>query len=200
VRERVVTDLSALPMHAMGSASPPWWGTLTFMLLEGTGFALALAIYLYLWSIAADWPLRAPLPDLGPGTWVTAILLASLVPNYLIAKWAAGEELRKVQFGIILMSVLGAIPLMVRIYEFSALNVAWDSNAYGSIVWLLLGLHTTHLITDLVDTFVLAAIMFTRHGPTCRRFGDVRDNALYWNFVVLTWLPIYGCIYWFPRL
>jgi cytochrome c oxidase subunit 3 len=96
--------------------------------------------------------------------------------------------------------VLGAIPLVVRIYEFSALNVAWDSNAYGSIVWLLLGLHTTHLITDLVDTFVLAAIMFTRHGPTCRRFGDVRDNALYWNFVVLTWLPIYGCIYWFPRL
>ena len=23
---------------------------------------------------------------------------------------------------------------------------------------------------------------------------------MYWNFVVLTWLPIYGCIYWIPRL
>jgi hypothetical protein len=33
-----------------------------------------------------------------------------------------------------------------------------------------------------------------------RRFGDVQDNALYWNFVVLTWLPIYGAIHWIPRL
>jgi len=28
----------------------------------------------------------------------------------------------------------------------------------------------------------------------------VEDNALYWNFVVATWLPLYGCIYWIPRL
>jgi heme/copper-type cytochrome/quinol oxidase subunit 3 len=78
--------------------------------------------------------------------------------------------------------------------------VNWDSNAYGSIVWVLLGLHTTHIITDLVDTIVLAALMFTRHGRNKRRFGDVQDNAMYWNFVVVTWLPIYACIYWIPRL
>jgi heme/copper-type cytochrome/quinol oxidase subunit 3 len=68
------------------------------------------------------------------------------------------------------------------------------------VVWILLGLHTTHIITDLVDTLVLAALMFTRHGPNLRRFGDVQDNAIYWNFVVATWLPIYGCIYWLARL
>ena len=42
--------------------------------------------------------------------------------------------------------------------------------------------------------------MFTRHGDNPRRFGDVQDNALYWNFVILTWLPIYACLYWLPRL
>ena len=41
----------------------------------------------------------------------------------------------------------------------------------------LLGLHTTHIITDLADTLVLAALMFTRHGDNKRRFGDVQDNA-----------------------
>ena len=56
------------------------------------------------------------------------------------------------------------------------------------------------LITDLADTLVLAALMFTRHGHNKRRFGDVQDNAMYWNFVVLTWLPIYACLYWVPRL
>ena len=80
------------------------------------------------------------------------------------------------------------------------MRVLWDTNAYGSTVWLMLGLHTTHLITDLGETVVLAALMFTRHGRNRRRFGDVQDNALYWNFVVLSWLPLYGCLYWVPRL
>ena len=87
-----------------------------------------------------------------------------------------------------------------RAFEFPALQCCWDSNAYGSITWTLLGLHTTHLITDLADTLVWLALMFTRHGDNRRRFGDVQDNAMYWNFVVLTWLPIYACLYWVPRL
>ena len=33
-----------------------------------------------------------------------------------------------------------------------------------------------------------------------RRFSDVSDNAFYWDFVVLSWLPIYFLIYWVPRL
>jgi cytochrome c oxidase subunit 3 len=106
----------------------------------------------------------------------------------------------KVRIGLLAMSVLGIAPMVVRVFEFPSLHVNWDTNAYGSVTWILLGLHTTHLITDLADTLVLLALMFTRHGETSRRFGDVQDNAMYWNFVVLTWLPIYGCIYWIPRL
>lgn len=29
---------------------------------------------------------------------------------------------------------------------------------------------------------------------------DVADNAMYWNFVVVAWLPIYGCICWVPPM
>jgi heme/copper-type cytochrome/quinol oxidase subunit 3 len=182
----------------MGSASLTWWGTLAFMLLEGTGFALVIAIYLYLGSLSRAWP-PAPLPDLLPGILITLVLLASLVPNFFIARWAEQEHLAKVRVGLLVMSLLGVAPLVIRIFEFPAMNVRWDSNAYGSTVWLMLGLHTTHLITDLADTLVLAVLMFTRHAKNKRRFGDVADNALYWNFVVLTWLPIYACIYWIPR-
>jgi cytochrome c oxidase subunit 3 len=199
VKERPVLDLSDLPLHGMGTASPTWWGTLAFMLLEGTGFALVIAIYLYLASLAKTWP-PAPPPDLLPGTLVTLVLLASVVPNVLIARWAKQRDLAKVRLGIVIMSVLGIVPLVIRFFEFPAMHVSWDSNAYGSVVWTMLGLHTTHVITDLGDTLVLAVLMFTRHGRNARRFGDVQDNALYWNFVVLTWLPIYFCIYFLPRL
>jgi cytochrome c oxidase subunit 3 len=193
-------DLSKLPLHGSGNASLTWWGTLTFMLLEGTGFALAIAIYLYLGSLAPEWPLGAPLPDLLLGTLITLVLVGSLIPNALTNHWAKQKNLALARLGIVVMSLTGVIPLIIRAYEFPAVHISWDSNAYGSIVWFMLGLHTTHILTDLADTLVLAALMFTWHGNNQRRFGDMQDNAMYWNFVVLTWLPLYFCIYWVPRL
>jgi len=133
MRERAAADLAALPLHGRLSSSVTWWGTLSFMLIEGTGFALVLAIYFYLASLATEWPIGAPPPDLGPGTIVTLILLASAVPNWLIMRWAEREEVNLVRIGILMMVLFGAAPLVFRWYEFSALHVRWDSNAYGSI-------------------------------------------------------------------
>jgi cytochrome c oxidase subunit 3 len=193
-------DVSELPLHGEGTASQTWWGNLAFMLIEGSGFALVIAVYFYLQSIAPTWPIGAPPPDLGPGTWLTGVLLLSLVPNHFMAKWAKAKDLRDVRFAIVTMTLLAIVPLVLRAYEFPALNVSWDTNAYGSVVWLLLGLHTTHLLTDLVESLVLVGVMFSKHGDNARRFGDIVDNSVYWVFVVVAWLLIYGCIYWVPRL
>jgi len=200
MKEKVVLDLSHLPLHATGTASLTFWGTSAFLLIEGSGFALAIAVYLYLMANAPSWPLNAPPPDLLPGTILTVLLLASLVPNLLVTRWAGQRDLRKVRIGLVIMSIFGIVPLVPRIFEFPALNIRWDDNAYGSILWVMLCLHTTHILTDLADTLVLTCLMFSRHGDNLRRYGDVEDNALYWNFVVATWLPLYGCIYWIPRL
>jgi cytochrome c oxidase subunit 3 len=200
MKAKVVIDLSDLPAHGTGTASPTWWGTAAFMLIEGTGFALAVMVYLYLMSIAPNWPLEAPLPDLLAGTAQTAVLLASVIPNIWVARAAKARKLRQVQIGLVVMSIAGTVPLIIRPFEFTAMHVKWDANAYGSVTWLLLGLHTTHILTDLIDTLVLACLMFTHHADNARRYGDVTDNAMYWNFVVLAWLPIYLCLYWVPRL
>lgn len=200
MRERAVLDLARLPTNGFGPASLTWWGTLGFMALEGMGFALAIAAYLYLMVLNPTWPISARLPDVGPGTVVAALLIASAPLNILVDRWARAEDMRKVRIGLVGMSVFGILPLVVRWFEFPSLNVWWDSDAYGSVVWLLLGLHTTHLITDVADTLVLTVLMFTRHGFNGRRFSDVSDNAFYWDFVILSWLPIYFVIYWVPRL
>ena len=200
MKQRIVLDVSKLPLHGFGAASVTWWGTLGFMLIEGTGFALVIAVYLYLMSLAPSWPLNARPPDLLAGSLMTVALLASVVPNVLVSRWAQQQDLRKVRIGMVVMSVLGIVPLIIRVFEFPALKVKWDSNAYGSVIWTMLGLHTTHILTDLIDTVVLAVLMFSRHGDNRRRYGDVQDNAMYWNFVVAAWLPIYGCIYWLVRI
>jgi len=108
--------------------------------------------------------------------------------------------MRKVRIGMIVADLFAIAFVIVRVFEFQELHISWDSNAYGSATWTLLGLHTIHLVTDLMDSIVLTVLMFTRHGNEARRFVDVSENCFYWYFVVLSWIPIYAVLYWSPRL
>jgi cytochrome c oxidase subunit III len=89
--------------------------------------------------------------------------------------------------------------LTLRAFEFMTLNCRWDTNAYGSIVWTIMGFHTFHLFTDALDSAVLTGLMFTRRFEGAR-FVDVSENAVYWYFVVGAWLPLYAVVYFAPRL
>ena len=96
-------------------------------------------------------------------------------------------------------SAFGVALCVVRWFEFTALNVRWDDGAYGSTVWVLLGLHTFNLVTDVADTFVLTAVTYAKPLEG-KRFVDIAENCGYWYFVVLTWLPIYAVIYFGARV
>ncbi len=200
VSTRPVLDVSGLPTGAFGARSVMWWGVMGIVLIEGTVFGLAIGAYFFLRTRTPIWPPGgvAP-PDLLWGTVNLAILFASLVPNELAKKAGERIDLRAVRIWLVVCLVFGVGFNVVRVLEFMHLNVTWNHDAYGSIVWMLLGLHTTHIVTDVLDSIVLTVLMFT--GPIEeRRFVDVEENAVYWYFVVLAWLPIYGVIYWAPRL
>lgn len=193
-------DVAHLPPGAFGFRSLTWWATMGVVLIEGTAFALAIAGYFYLGVRLPKWPPDgvAP-PDLRWGTINTLILLASLVPNELTRRAAEHVDLRRVRVWLWMSLLFAAAFNVVRALEFTSLNVRWDRDSYGSIVWLLLGLHTTHIVTDFLDSLVLGVLMVV--GPVDEhRFVDVEENTVYWYFVVLAWLPIYGVIYWAPRL
>ena len=193
-------DVSGLAPGAFGSRTLTFWGTLGIVAIEGTVFGLAIAAYFYLVSRSPAWPPHgvAP-PDLRWGTLNTLVLLGSLIPNELARRAGEHVDLGRVRIWLVVCLVFALGFNIIRVYEFSHLNDTWDRDAYGSIVWLTLGLHTTHIVTDFLDSTVLTALMFI--GPVEEhRFVDVEENAVYWYFVVLAWLPIYGVIYWAPRL
>jgi heme/copper-type cytochrome/quinol oxidase subunit 3 len=191
-------DAASLPSFAYGHRSPMWWGTVGVAAIEGTAFALAIMMYFYVRTRVTVWPPGVLPPDMIWGTVNTLVLLASLVPNHYTKRAAERRDLHAVRVGMAVCIAFALVFLFVRVLEFTSLNVRWDTNAYGSAVWFLLGLHTTHLVTDFFDTVVLAVLMFT--GPIeGKRFVDVSENAMYWNFVVLAWLPIYAVIYVAPR-
>ena len=195
---RATLDVSRLPTYAFSHRSLMWWATAGMIAIEGTVFAIAIVTYFYLRGLSDAWPPSSAPPGLLYGTVNTLILLASGIPNHLAARAAEREDLRAVRLWLVVCLLFGLAFQGVRILEFSTLNTHWTSNAYGSIVFALLALHTTHLVTDFIDTGVLTVLMFTGplHG---RRFVDVNENADYWWFVVAAWLPIYFTLYLVPR-
>lgn len=194
-------DLAHLPTTAFGHRSLTWWGVVGFMVIEGAAFLLAFSAYFFLMSQEASWPPEpTPPPDLLLPTLFLLPVLLSEIPNFMLKRAAEAQDHSRSQALLVLMSAIGGVVLILRGFEFALLNVSWTTNAYGSIIWALLVLHTVHVITDWADTLVLTALMLSKHGDEPRRFVDVSENALYWHFVVAFWLPVYALVYLGPRL
>ena len=199
LRSREALDVSRLPAYAFGYRSEVSFGTAGYIAIEGMMFALLIASYLHLRARNTVWPMGAAPPDLFWGTLNLVLLFVSAVPNQLAKKAAERLDVPKVQLWMSVCVLFGIALLAIRFMEFGALNVAWDTNAYGSLVWALLGFHALHLITDFGETAVLTALMFT--GPLEEpRFVDVSENAFYWYFVIAAWVPIYVVLYVVPRI
>jgi cytochrome c oxidase subunit 3 len=196
--QRTVLDVSRLPNVVFGVRSVTWWGVMGMMAIEGTVFALMLVAYFYLYSRSSNWPPSVLPPDLFWGTLNTAIFVLSLIPSEWYRRRARRGDLRATRIGLVTLTLVGAANLVVRYFELRHLNCDWSLNAYGSAVWTLMGLHVAHLLTDWYDSVVLSTLFFTPMVEG-KRFVDAAENADYWYFVVISWVPIYLVIYWAPR-
>ena len=200
-RPTFARDLGDLPSHAFSHRSLTWWGIIGFMVIEGTAFTLTIAAYFFLMSQEQEWAPRPWLPpNLLAGTLFTILILLSEIPNTMIKKAAERYDVAAIRRLLPVIVAIGLVLLVIRGFEFNSLNVMWYDNAYGSIIWALLLLHTTHIGTDWVDSIVLWLLMRTPHGEAPRRIVDTDENSLYWRFVWLAWIPIYLLIYWVPRM
>lgn len=192
-------DAAQLPDHAFGTRTVLGWGTWGFIAVEGAIFAVLIASYLYGMGRADRWPpAGTPPPLLTHGIATTLLILGTAVVNVFYQRAAHAMDLRAARRGLALMLALETAFLLMRGFEFAALEVRWDDNFYGSMLWTLLGFHTIHVFSDVVETAVLLALSL-RRGIRPHRFSDMADNALYWHFAVVVWLPLFGLIYLLPR-
>jgi cytochrome c oxidase subunit III len=192
-------DVSTLPESGFSTESPVWWGTLGFMCIEGTSLALCAATYLYLSRRADSWPpAGTSLPDLVAPTIFLVLAVASIALAFAIERSAKGHDLPRLRRLLLYGVIAEVVLVVVRALEFYAINTRWDTTAYGSIVWFTLGLHTTLLIFDLLETAGFA-LLFKRGPIEQKHFADAADAAAYWYFVVLAWIPTYALLYLYPR-
>jgi cytochrome c oxidase subunit III len=193
-------DVSHLPTSAFGHKEPLWWGIVLAITIETTAFAIAWSTYLYLRMQEATWPPWPwSAPDVMIGSISTAVILSTGVPMLLMSKAAKRMDQARIRLLLILFFTLCAVACGVRVWEFTALQVKWDSNAYGSIVWALLTTHTVHLLSSIAETGILAAYLFVRPMDP-KHALDVEVSALYWYFVVGSWIPNFLFLYLGPHI
>ena len=198
--DRLTIDVSLLPETVFGHRGIVWWATVGFMAIEGTTLAIVAAAYLYLRTNAAEWPPRPVAnPDLLIPTLNVLLLLAKMWPASRAERAAKRFDLGGVRRWLVIATLFGVAAAVLRWFEFQALNVRWDSSAYGSAVWAIVFAHTTLLVTDCFESGTITAIFFgDRVQP--RHFSDVEDSALYERFLSLSWVPLYLLVFLAPRV
>jgi heme/copper-type cytochrome/quinol oxidase subunit 3 len=177
-----------------------WWGTLGFIVIEGSTLLICAIAYFYLQKNFPSWPPeRVSRPVLTAATVQAALMLLSNVPMVMVDKAARRLDLRAVRTGMVVVSLLALVMCVVRALEFQALNVRWDSNAYGSAAWAVVTTHTSLLLLEAVETVVFTVLLFSPNLEQ-RDLSAASDNAIYWYFMTLAWIPLAALVFLLPYL
>jgi heme/copper-type cytochrome/quinol oxidase subunit 3 len=195
-----VLDVSETPAVVLGRRASTWWGTVAFIAIEATTLVVCVATYLYVRKNFHHWP-PPPLrvPDLLRPSITVSFLALSNIANYWLHQRVRVFNKQGVRIGLLIMSVLAAIAVFLRVYDFRDLNAHWDTNAYASAAWITVAFHSTLLFLEAIETWCFTALFW--FGPVeGKHFSDADDNCVYWYFMTLVWIPMYALIYWTPRL
>ena len=197
---RAVADVGGLPRTVFGHRSQMWWGTIGFVIIEASTLFICVVSYFYLRRNFPTWPPeRVFRPALLIPTVQVALMLFSNIPMAWVDRSARRMDAGGVRAGMVVCSLLAIVMTVLRWFEFRALNVRWDGNAYGSGAWAILASHSTLLLLETAETLAFTVLMFK--GPVEQRdLAGASDNALYWYFLTLVWVPLYVAVFLSPYL
>jgi heme/copper-type cytochrome/quinol oxidase subunit 3 len=204
---RPILDVSGVPKEGYDHHGALWWAALIMELIETTMFALLVASYFYVYLYINVWPpprteppsMLDTAPDLVPGTVLVVLLLASCVPMLLADRAARRLDPRSTAMWLLLALAIGVALVGVRCVEFPAIHFRWDSNAYASCLWFLLGFHLMHLAASVVEVALIVLWIWV-YGLDEHHAVDATIIAFYWYWMALVWVPIYLIIYFAPRV
>jgi cytochrome c oxidase subunit 3 len=191
-------DVSDLPTHAFGLRSRMVWAAALVIAIEGTMMALLLVSFVYTRGNEQVWPPSG----IGPAAFRLAmvqfsLLLASAAVQALANRSAVEQRLGGARAWLMAATLVGLLALVLRGVEMARIVMRWDQNAYASVFWVTLGLHTTHILTGLVENALLLAVLFFGEVQT-KHFEDVQAGGLLWYFVVAEWVIAYPLLYLAP--
>jgi cytochrome c oxidase subunit 3 len=195
---RPVIDVRRLPRTVFGHRALMWWGTIGFIIIEGTTLFICAVSYFYLRRNFETWPPQHIYrPALVIPTIQAGLMLLSNIPMRWVDRASSRLDIPAVRRGLLICSALIVTMTVLRWFEFQSLKVRWDTTAYGSAAWATLVSHTTLLVLEMAETLTITVLMFSPEVED-RDLAGVSDNALYWYFLTGVWIPLYVIVFLTP--
>lgn len=188
----------------MGGVSPygiSWQKLMMWLFLAGDAllFAAFLASYGFHRLAADSWPDRSQVFHINFITAMTFLLITSSA-TMASAVAAAKRNDRGKTAAFLLLTLLGgagflgmqAIEWSTLIGEGARLHAnPWGVPSFSSFFFVITGFHGTHVLIGVVILAITTArCRAGRTGPE-----GVELSGLYWHFVDLVWVFIFGCFY-----
>jgi len=194
-----VIPLAKLPTLLHGASSPIWWGMILFVAIDATVFATLASSYFYLRFRVVEWPPEGlAAPDVGIPAANTAVLLASGLSILWANRGIAGSGRGRLGVGLAAGTLLGVSSLLLTLAYARSLEFDWSSHAYGSIFWMITVYHWIHLLAAILLAAPIAVLVRRGYFTPQRRVG-VQLLNIFWQFVVLMWIPVFVILFLIPR-
>jgi cytochrome c oxidase subunit 3 len=170
-------------------------GLLVFLISESLMFGGLFATYLIIRGAAATWPPEETEVELLLPTINTIILVAS---SFVIHKGDVAVKendvpgLRKWYW---LTALMGAVFLAGQVYEYKTLGYGLSTNVFANCFYLMTGFHGLHVFVGLL--LILGVLWRSRregHYSGSKHTG-VEMAEIYWHFVDIIWIVLFGLIY-----
>ena len=201
-------DVSHLPSTVFDYRAPLWWGNTLLLCIETAMFGILVAIYFTVAMNLSPFPPprvdRLPVlydssPDLFLPIIGLIVIVLSLAPGIWLDLSARRRNTGAAKIAICITLAFTIAAIAIRYYEFDSLKFKWDDNAYGSITWMILGMHLLHMITLGCEDLFLMIWMFTK-GLDDKHSLDMTVTAVYWYWIVAVWVLLFPLIYLVPRM
>lgn len=194
------TDPAAVTREVPAGRRPGWWGMVLTLVTDVAAFAALLTAYFYIRFVTAgdDWPPGdIPEPKLMKAWIMTALLLTSSIPLVLADRGIKNGKRGRLVAGTSVTVLLGAAFLVVQYLEYTeklTREFTPQTNAYGSLFFVITGFHGLHVIAGLLALLVVLAAGATGR-ITQRHHAIVRITGLYWHTVGAVWVLILASLY-----
>jgi heme/copper-type cytochrome/quinol oxidase subunit 3 len=161
-----------------------WWGMAVFVATEATLFGTIVGTYFYLRFKVAHWPPAGiPKPEVAAPLILTLALVSTSLLVQLALNAARRERVATTRWFLLAAMVVqtGYLAMQISLLLDDLHKFSPQTHAYGSIYFLMLGVHHAHVFVGIL----LEAFLFLRllGGLTTYRLVGLESTTFYWHFV-----------------
>jgi cytochrome c oxidase subunit III len=169
-------------------------GVMIWLGSEVMFFSALFAAFFTIRAHATVWPpTGTKLDTIQAGVFTFILLASSFTMQKAVFDQEKGDR-KSAKLWVVITLLMGAAFVGNQFFEWITLTTRPATNAYGSLFFIMTGIHGLHVFLGLVAmVFLLGRLK----GPK----GDPGETAVfqavsyYWHFVDIVWIGLFSCLF-----